>query len=72
MIHDIQTEQHRIKLLSAVLQMLLQIKLSRKAINSTAQEKLDELLEYYEIKDGKSCNIKVSSAQYDSSMHYIE
>ena len=70
-INDIQAEQHRIQMLSAVLQMQLQIKLSCKAINSTDQERLDKLLEDFEIKDGKGCKDKISTAQYDSSMHLV-
>ena len=71
-IHDIKAEQHRIQLLSAALKMLLQLKLSCKAIKSTDQVKLDGFLKDLEINDGKSCTMKMRPVEFDSSMHYIE
>ena len=52
--------------------MLLQLKLSCKAIKSTDQVKLDGFLKDLEINDGKSCTMKMRPVEFDSSMHYIQ
>ena len=68
-LYDIQAEQHRIQLLSVVLQMQFQLRLKRREID---QEKLDELLHNYEVRNGRSCLLKISPAEYDSTVQYLE
>ena len=71
-LHDVQAEQHRIQLLSVVLKVQSQIKAKNIQINIADQVKLDMFLTDYETRGDRVCRLKISSAEYESSMTYIE
>ena len=71
-LHDVQAEQHRIQLLSAVLKVQSQIGAKNIKIASADQEKLDEFLSTYEVRGDRVCKVKMSPSEYESSMMYIE
>ena len=71
-LHDVQAEQHRIELLSAVLKVQSQIGAKNIKITSADQEKLDEFLSTYEVRGDRVCKVKMSPSEYESSMMYIE
>ena len=70
--HDVRAEQHRIQLLSAVLTVKSQIKAKYVTLNSTDQENLEEFMTNYEVRCDKVCKLKMTQAEYDSSMIYME
>ena len=72
-LYDIQAEQHRIQLLSVVLPMQLELKLSNSdIIECTDQENLDLLLKQYDVRCGQGSVLKISPEKYESSVQYLE
>ena len=71
-LHDVQAEQHRIQLLSMVLKVQSQIKAKNIHIQDSDQQRLDSFLTEYETRGDRVCRLKISSAEYESSMIYIQ
>ena len=66
---DIQAEQHRIQLLSAVIKVQAQIKTKNIPLESSEQEKLDEFMKNYEAD--RACRLKITEDIYKSSAQYL-
>ena len=69
-LHDIQAEQHRIQLLSVVLPMQLQLKLSNREIIEC--ENLELFLTQYDVRCAQGFVLKISPEEYESSVQYLK
>ena len=70
-LHDIQAEQHRIQLVSAVINILAQIRTKNIQLEKDDQDTLDEFMMNFEVRDDRVCKMKMTLDNYTSHLKYL-
>ena len=70
-LHDVQAEQHRIQLVSAVINILAQARTKNIQLEKDDQDILDEFMMNFEVRDDRVCNMKMTLVNYTSHLKYL-
>ena len=68
---DIQAEQRRIQLISAVIKVQAQFKTKNVQLERSEQEKLETFMMQYEVRSDRACRMKITPDVYKDSVWYL-